>query len=151
MLRHASLPTRRNRPARRKRIMRLLAPASTSLLFAAHVLLGCCAHHAHGQGCQAGYEVAVMGDHCDHHDAGQTSCHGADHCPGGPCSHGWCTYVKIDGVRVDRDSSQSPWVASPAALADLLAAACPWGEHVPMVPVEAHSPRLYLLHCALVI
>lgn len=144
------------RRTRRKLIMHRLASVSTSLLFAAHVLMGCCAHHAHGHAHPAVHAYAAAGQWsgccpCDHHECDEAVSHDAGGRPGEPCSHGWCTYVRVEDTQIDHDGFQVPstfFIPPPNATAT---AGCSSTEYVSMATADAPPAHLYLLHCALVI
>jgi hypothetical protein len=63
----------------------------TAMVFAAHMMLGCCAHHAHAadsHGRSSPQEAASPIGHCgeDHDGPADHSQHGTHQCHGGKCS-----------------------------------------------------------------
>ena len=135
--------------------MQQISRTFTTMLFAAHALLGCCAHHA----CGAGVAANDLGD-CS------VACHSDDHCPAehgtshdpaeegqapcGPCDHESCSFVKVQPVRVDDGSGQVGWIA----------AVVPAASHVNTAsqtlidagfPFASYAAPLYVRFCALLL
>jgi hypothetical protein len=133
--------------------MRPLTRALTTLLFAAHAMLGCCAHHA------CGAEVArhdeLVATHADHHCSTD---HGDSHEPGengeqpfGPCHHDACSFVKIQPVRVDHGGGQGLWVAAELPLISGGIDEISKSLFEAGLPAPSCPARLYVRFCALLI
>jgi hypothetical protein len=125
----------------------------TSLVFAAHALLGCGVH----QLCQHATEpVERAAHHCSHHDgpAGHPSESQAPadghRCPLQTCQHIACSFVKSDTVRIDHGERNLAPVTLPIHTTP--AAASPF-DHAWCDSSKANlsSARLYVWHCALLI
>jgi hypothetical protein len=125
----------------------------TSLVFAAHALLGCGAHRT----CE--HRTAILADsavrHAEHacrahheeHD--EAPCDG-DHESPDPCSHSVCSYVKAETQRVDllNDTLALRAALTPVELQDDAAAAAVFQ---PVCLADISSTHLYVWHCALII
>lgn len=138
---------------RRKRAMHRLASVSTSLLFAAHVVLGCCAHHAHAHEGEAWHEegaTSVCCDgRCDHAGVGQTPSHDAGDCPSHCCSHVWCTFVRVEQAQIDRDVAPAISAVLPISPAISGHASGAPTEDSTIATPSAQVAHLYLVNCAL--
>jgi hypothetical protein len=113
----------------------------TNVMFAGHVVFGCCLHHVH---CEAktraadddcghrhaatahSHVIAFFGDHEHDHDA----CPAEGGAPSSPCDKVRCSFVKCELQRVDVSPADASWTSltvtdvlltrrdsSPAALA----------------------------------
>ena len=130
--------------------------AITTILFAAHALLGCCAHHACAfNSAFHGTHDAIVAAHAGHDCADS---HGRSHepvengePPRDPCHHDSCSYVPVQPPRVDHDGGQVLWLAavmpSPTGEAEYVSpTTCDSG-----FPVGSYSDDLYVRFCALLI
>jgi hypothetical protein len=126
----------------------------TSLLFAAHALLGCGAHRAceHGTAIWAGSATAHAEHECvAHHDGHDGAPSDKDHDSSEPCSHSVCSFVKAETQRVDKSNDVvTSWVLSaPVELGQGDAASLAVFE--PVCRTDLSSTQLYVWHCALII
>lgn len=127
----------------------------TSLLFAGHVVLGCCGHHASDKCCHAatGSEVGDgchPGSHCQHDDHDEAP---ADHegSPTSGCHLGRCIFCKSPTTQIDLSNAQSVWVhiavsMQANAVIDGVGAAVDTASNT----FDNRLP-LHVLHCALLI
>ncbi|MEX0612098.1 MAG: hypothetical protein WD229_08250 [Pirellulales bacterium] len=126
----------------------------TSVIFAAHALLGCGVHHI----CQHGSVVVESAAHqCSHHD-GPASHRGDSHapadnhqCPMQQCQHMACSFVKTDTVRIDHGERTISLVASLHCTAQTDAAQTHHAACDPICKANFSSVQLYVWHCALLI
>lgn len=126
----------------------------TSLVFAAHALLGCAAHRT------CGHRTAVFTgqpeNHADRDCAAHYASHGNEpgedrHQSPETCWHSACSYVKAETPRVDVSAN---WAASWAVLGPVeKGQADAWAADVgePVHRVDFSSAQLYVWHCALII
>jgi hypothetical protein len=140
--------------------MRRVLVAVTNLMFVAHILFGCCLHHAHGdEGERAAAREECGHHHCCHHATPATgdadhSEHNApadDHEPTTPCEHGRCSFVKCDTQRVDVSPALAFW--TPLATVDVLAPSYDptLAADVLSVAVTRADCPLHVLYCALLV
>lgn len=90
--------------------MRRIVVLLTNAMFAGHVLLGCCWHHAHGEAVADEPRHAECCHHaCAHHELPVTAQSAEDHehepadreSPATPCDQGRCQFVKCEMQRID--------------------------------------------------
>jgi hypothetical protein len=134
--------------------MQSLVCLLTSLVFAAHAVLGCGAHRTCEHGTATWADATAR--HAEHacvahhngHDA--TPCDNHQH-SSEPCSHSVCSFVKAETQRVDVSSDViALWAASAPAelgLGDAGSAAV----FEPICRADLSSTQLYVWHCALII
>jgi hypothetical protein len=135
-------------------LMRRLHCLTAIVLLVAHAVLGCCAHHACAWMLATGHmhDAYTSHDHSSDHD--HDSCDPPadhNHGPVAACTHGSCSFVKADPVRVDDGSERPTWGA--AALPIIAETFCPaWGAiEAANILADSCSARLYVCYCALVI
>jgi hypothetical protein len=122
----------------------------TSLVFAAHALLGCGVHHVW----QQAPPIAVAAGHsCSHHDhnKGPEAPAGGERSPGPPCQHLACSFVKADTVRVDQGEDESWALASLLCPARAGAAQQLRSAANTICAADLSSAQVYVWHCALLI
>jgi hypothetical protein len=123
----------------------------TSLVFAAHAVLGCGVHHACHEACAG---AVAAGHSCSHHghDEGPDAPPGeGEHSPGRPCQHLACSFVKADTVRVDQGEHVS-WDATTLLFsARAEAAQRPGTAGKSICAADLSSAQVYVWHCALLI
>jgi hypothetical protein len=134
--------------------MKFLICLLTSLVFAAHALLGCGAHRSCelGTAILAGSGAVDEERHCAAHDCGngETPCDG-DREPSETCSHSACSYVKAESQRVDAADDVAAFCATPAPVDLQHFAATSAAVLEPVCRVDLSSTQLYVWHCALII
>jgi hypothetical protein len=125
----------------------------TSLVFASHAALGCCAHHAHAarHGSAGAHGVGSDWRH-DHagHEHNDTPVDEEEHSSGG-CDDGSCVFLKSDLAKVHVAGNHALCLPADAACAvqrpNMRAAAISFRT----LSVDARSAELYVWHCALLI
>jgi len=136
--------------------MRRLVQIFTSLTFAVHAVLGCCAHHACGRA--DAHEPKGPSAHVSH------DCHGNDcersepvgekEWPSQTCEHTACSFVKAELVQVAGPDVQVCWVMTLDGLAGGSGMFSGVGflnsAEYDFSPNLAAAP-LYVWHCALLI
>jgi hypothetical protein len=134
--------------------MERLIQIVTSVVFAAHALLGCGVHYT----CRHNPAVEVCStthDHshdCASHHEGESQESGDDQSPSEPCQHVSCSFVKAETVRVDQSAGHVEWVVPVAPSIELTATSQRFlTTNEPLCAVELTSTPLFVWHCALVI
>ena len=126
----------------------------TSLVFAAHALLGCGVHHVCQNGSAIGERAAQP---CSHHDgpAGhrEDSPGPADDAqrPSRSGQHTACSFVKADTVRIEHGERYASPIAGPLCLRRMEAVQVGRVECEPICEANLSSTHLYVWHCALLI
>jgi hypothetical protein len=124
----------------------------TSLVFAAHALLGCGAHRTceHRTAILSDAAATHMEHDCDAHHAGHDDVPCDDE-RSGSCSHSVCSYVKAEAQRIDlsNDLLALSSALAPVELGPGNATAAAVLE--PVCRFDLSSTQLYVWHCALII
>jgi hypothetical protein len=126
----------------------------TSLVFAAHALLGCGAHRT----CE--HRTAVLDEQVHSHAAHECAIHHGGHSDAPaddehhspePCSHTVCSYVKVETQQADLSHDvRLAWIAlAPVDASAVEAVGAAVGE--PVCRADLSSTQLYVWHCALII
>jgi hypothetical protein len=134
--------------------MERLIQIVTSVVFAAHALLGCgvhysCRHNPAREICSATQHVH---HDCGGHHEGQSHESSDEGLPEAPCQHVSCSFVKAETVRVDQGVGHVEWIAAAAMLVE--PAATPQvflTANEPLCAADLTSTPLFVWHCALVI
>ena len=131
--------------------MRALVSNLACLMLAAHLMLGCCWHHAHAgetachHACQAG-AFDEPSDEADHHqdqdhDQHAPPAHGDDHCQGERCS-----FLVVAKVYVDSNCGGASPLAALAETSSQASADLAWLRMAAGGPDHRPPLRLHLLH-----
>jgi hypothetical protein len=134
--------------------MERLIQIVTSVVFAAHALLGCgvhftCRHNPAVEVCAADHHHA---HDCASHDEGSPYESGEDESPQAPCQHVSCSFVKAESVRLDYGGqlvnllAATPTLLEPVMLPHVYRTA-----NEPLCAADLTSTPLFVWHCALVI
>jgi hypothetical protein len=126
----------------------------TSVVFAAHALLGCGVHYT----CRHNPAVAVCST-ADHHSHDCASHHeddsqesSDDPAPAAPCQHVSCSFVKAETVRVEQGMGHVEWIVQVAPSIELTATSQRiLVANEPLCAADLTSTPLFVWHCALVI
>jgi hypothetical protein len=125
----------------------------TSLVLAAHAVLGCGAHRpcehraailADGTAAHAGHECAA------HHGHSDLPCE-KERDSSEPCSHSVCSFVKAETQRVDLSNDAVTSWAGSASLALSQSGTLTAAIREPVFRADITSTHLYVWHCALII
>jgi hypothetical protein len=134
--------------------MERLIQIVTSVVFAAHALLGCGVHHT----CRHNPVVAVCSTthdhshHCASHHEGESHESGGEQSPAEPCQHVSCSFVKAETVRLDQGVGHVEWIIPVAPAIELTATSQRLlALHEPLCTADLNSTPLFVWYCALVI
>jgi hypothetical protein len=137
--------------------MRRIVYFVMSLLFAAHVAVGCCLHHVHREACHSHSHLVGCAEEHQHEllpplegtDSDQAPPYD-DHHPANQCEHSVCTYVRAENTLLDVSSTLSAAVS--IATPNLLLKSSEFSLESPFSKVLlAPRTELYVWHCALLI
>jgi hypothetical protein len=120
--------------------MRALVSNLACLMLAAHLMLGCCWHHAHA--CETACHLDGHSGEADHdHDRHAPPAEGDDHCQGERCS-----FLVVAKVRLDSGSGAASPVGLLAETSSQAYADLAW-LHLSVDRTDSGPPlRLHLLH-----
>lgn len=134
--------------------MERLLQIVTSVVFAAHALLGCgvhyaCRHNPTREVCSAAHDH-VHG--CAGHHEGESPEPCDDHSPAAPCQHVSCSFVKAETVRLDQSSGHVEWMAASATPLELVESPQVFlTVNEPLCAADLTSTPLFVWHCALIL
>jgi hypothetical protein len=122
----------------------------TTLVFAAHAILGCGVHHL----CAVPVELpshgcSQHGGLMSHHSESPVPTDGEDR-SGHSCNHTACAFVKADTPRIEHGERSLLPVCVPIPIARVPAAVLYW-QSPEKIGAGILSAQLYVWHCALLI
>ena len=134
--------------------MQLYSRLLTSLVFAAHAMLGCGAHRTcdHSSAIVNCAPSSHAVQECVAHQSGhgeKPSHHG--HEPSAPGSHSVCSYVKAETQRIDLSNDVAALFAAIAPVDPIHDGIFTHAVGAPICRADLSSTQLYVWHCALII